>query len=203
MTTTDRSIASEEQIEHAITKHRNLKFDDKFEPRGMINDLKPGEGVFVPYLWPHWVRTKDTYSISLAITWKTPAVKRRNDIYQANSMLRDRGFPQKAPGVQPGMDAIKLGAFRTLQFLRRPAAQVRRRSQDRSPDRPGQGCQLLLPRQGQAQQIGMLATPARTLRRPGQPGRYFCCPMIGRQHRRSLRHGGEPIWRHATGTASA
>ena len=116
----DRSIASEDQIEHAITKHRNLKFDESYEARGMHNRLLPGEGVFVPYIWPHWVRTIDTYSISLAITWKTPAVKRRNDLYVANSMLRDRGFPQRAPGMSPGWDAIKLGVFRAAAAIAAP-----------------------------------------------------------------------------------
>ena len=116
----DRSIATEDQIEHAITKHRNLKFDESFEARGMHNRLLPGEGVFVPYIWPHWVRTSDTYSISVAITWKTAVVKRRNDLYVANSMLRDRGFPQKAPGTSPGWDAVKLGAFRVMAGIAAP-----------------------------------------------------------------------------------
>jgi len=116
----DRSIASEDQIEHAITKHRNLKFDEAHAAKGVVNELKPGEGVFVPYIWPHWVKTKDTYSISLAITWKTPEVKRRNNLYVANSMLRDRGFPQKAPGVSPGFDGLKVAAVQALALLAAP-----------------------------------------------------------------------------------
>ena len=119
----DRSIASEDQIEHAITKHRNLKFDDAYAARGTVNELKPGEGVFVPYIWPHWVKTKDTYSISLAITWKTPEVKRRNNLYVANSMLRDRGFPQRAPGVSPGLDRIKVAAVQAMALLAAPLRQ--------------------------------------------------------------------------------
>jgi len=116
----DHSIASEDQIEHCITKHRNLKFDDSYVAREMYNDLKPGEGVFVPYLWPHWVKTKDSYSISVAITWKTATVKRRNDLYVFNAMLRDRGMAQKAPGVQPALDAVKLAAFRTVNAVITP-----------------------------------------------------------------------------------
>ena len=117
---TDHSIAGEDQIEHAITKHRNLKYDERFLARGVVNELKPGEGVFVPYIWPHWVKTKDTYSISVAITWKTAEVKRRNDLYVANSMLRDRGFPQKAPGANPALDAAKLGVFRVAAAIAAP-----------------------------------------------------------------------------------
>lgn len=116
----DRSIAGEDEIEHAITKHRNLKFDEAYAAKGNINELKPGEGVFVPYIWPHWVRTKDSYSISLAITWKTPEVKRRNNLYLANSMLRGRGFPQQAPGVNPGFDALKVAAVQAMALAAAP-----------------------------------------------------------------------------------
>lgn len=119
----DRSIASEDQIEHAITKHRNLKFDDAYAARGTVHDLKPGEGVFVPYIWPHWVKTKSTYSISLAITWKTPEVKRRNNLYLANSMLRDRGFPQQAPGLSPVLDGLKVAAVQAMAIAAAPLRQ--------------------------------------------------------------------------------
>lgn len=116
----DRSIASEAEIEHAVAKHRNLKFDDRFEAKAMHNHLDPGEGVFVPYQWPHWVRTFDTYSISLAITWKTAFVSRRNDLFVFNSMLRDRGFPQAAPGARPVFDAAKLALFRSVTAIVAP-----------------------------------------------------------------------------------
>lgn len=116
----DRGIADEDMIEHAITKHRNIKYAESFEPRAMHNKLKPGEGVFVPYLWPHWVKTFDSYSISVAITWKTRDVNRRNDLYQINSMLRDRGLRQAAPGVRPLADAAKLAVFRSIKFFVEP-----------------------------------------------------------------------------------
>jgi hypothetical protein len=116
----DKSIASDDQVEHAITKHRNLKFDESYEARGMHNHLLSGEGVFVPYCWPHYVKTCETYSISVAITWKTRAVKRRNDLFVMNGMLRDRGFPQKAPGANPAADAVKLAAFRTINAVIAP-----------------------------------------------------------------------------------
>jgi hypothetical protein len=116
----DRGIATEAQIEHAITKHRNLKFEDRYEAKGMHNHLEPGEGVFVPYCWPHYIKTFETYSISVAITWKTAAVKRRNDLFVVNAMLRDRGMPQPAPGTQPVRDAIKLALFRTSNAIIAP-----------------------------------------------------------------------------------
>jgi hypothetical protein len=116
----DRSIANDDQIEHAITKHRNIKFEERYEAKGMHNHLEPGEGVFVPYCWPHYIKTFDTYSISVAITWKTAAVKRRNDLFVVNGMLRDRGMPQPAPGTQPMRDAAKLAVFRTVNAVVAP-----------------------------------------------------------------------------------
>jgi hypothetical protein len=32
--------------------------------------MDAGDGCFVPYLWPHWVRTGESYSISMAMTWE-------------------------------------------------------------------------------------------------------------------------------------
>jgi hypothetical protein len=79
------------------------------------HQLFPGDGVFVPYQWPHWVRTAGSHSISLAITWKTKAVRRRNDLYVFNSMLRGMGLPQAAPDAHPALDALKLAMLRTVQ----------------------------------------------------------------------------------------
>ncbi len=111
----DRSIASEETIEHSIAKHRNVSYDKAFDAKCMAYRLLPGDGVFVPYQWPHWVRTADHHSISLAITWKTREVRKRNDILVFNSMLRGLGLPQRPPGRRPALDFAKLAVFRTVQ----------------------------------------------------------------------------------------
>ncbi|MBX3520627.1 MAG: cupin-like domain-containing protein [Xanthobacteraceae bacterium] len=111
----DHSIASVEELESSATKHRNIKYDPKFDAKGVKHHLFPGDGVFVPYQWPHWVRTADSHSISLAITWKTKAVRRRNDLYVFNSFLRGMGLPQAAPEAHPALDALKLAMMRTVQ----------------------------------------------------------------------------------------
>jgi hypothetical protein len=66
------------------------------------------------------VRTADTYSISLAITWKTREVRRLNDLHFFNSMLRGVGLPQKPPGTQTVRDALKLAFYRTVITAIRP-----------------------------------------------------------------------------------
>ena len=119
----DHSIASDDAIEHVIAKHRNLPYDAKFDEKGKRYQLFGGDGVFVPYTWPHWVKTADEYSISMAITWKTSAVRRQNDLYVTNSMLRSLGLPQPAPGKVPALDAIKLALFRTAAAIVAPFRQ--------------------------------------------------------------------------------
>lgn len=119
----DRSIASDDEIERSMTKHRNIAFDEAFRPRGIEFHMNGGDGCYVPYQWPHWVRTAGSHSISMAITWKTVAVRRNNDLHFCNSMLRGLGFPQKAPGASPAFDAVKLAIYRagiaTIQPLRK------------------------------------------------------------------------------------
>jgi len=66
------------------------------------------------------VRTADSYSISMAITWKTSEVRRLNDLHFFNSMLRDIGLPQQPPGRHPMRDTFKLAFYRTVTTAIRP-----------------------------------------------------------------------------------
>jgi hypothetical protein len=116
----DGSVAPYEAVEHSITQHRNLKYDPAFDARSTCYRLLPGDGVFIPYLLPHWVRTSDSYSISLAITWKTKEVIRNNDLLVCNSMLRRIGFPQSAPGRHPMLDRAKSGSLATARSIVEP-----------------------------------------------------------------------------------
>jgi hypothetical protein len=116
----DGSIADNAQVEYSTTKHRNLPYNDNFKPRGVEYHLVDGDGCYVPYQWPHWVKTAGSYSISMAITWKTAEVRRLNDLHVFNSMLRGLGLPQSTPGQNPGWDAVKLAVFRTGRSIVEP-----------------------------------------------------------------------------------
>ena len=109
----DRAIVPDDEIERSMTKHRNLTYRPEFADRGHEFHMHGGDGCYIPYQWPHWVRTANEFSISLAITWKTKEVRRLNDLHFLNSMLRGIGFPQKPPGQRPAFDAMKLAVFRT------------------------------------------------------------------------------------------
>lgn len=113
----DGSVVSDDAIEHSLTKHRNVSYSPDFEKKSVCYSLKDGDGVFVPYLWPHWVRTGSQYSISMAVTWKTKAVMRKNDVFVVNSLLRRFGMPQAAPGRNPALDMVKLALFRSVKAV--------------------------------------------------------------------------------------
>jgi hypothetical protein len=119
----DGFIANEEQVEYSTVKHRNVPYNDSFKPRGIEFHLVGGDGCYVPYQWPHWVRTAGTHSISMAITWKTEEVRRLNDLHRFNAMLRGIGFPQAAPGTHVAWDAAKLAVWRTAAAVVEPLRQ--------------------------------------------------------------------------------
>jgi hypothetical protein len=119
----DRSIANDDEIERSMTKHRNLRYDAAFDKKSVSYRMFGGDGCYVPYQWPHWVRTAGEYSISLAVTWKTATVRRNNDLHFFNSMLRGIGLPQPAPGKHPTYDALKLSFYRAGLAAIRPLRQ--------------------------------------------------------------------------------
>lgn len=104
----DRTLISEEDMEISPSKHRNQKYEAWYEERATVHALKPGDALHMPYMIPHWVSTGESYSISMAMTWKTPEVLRLNKIRLMNGTLRRFGLPQKPPGASPAMDAIKV-----------------------------------------------------------------------------------------------
>jgi len=119
----DCKLVDEESMEISPAVHRNRKYEAWFEERGTLHTLKPGDAVHMPYTMPHWVSTGERYSISMAMTWKTPEVLRLNKLRLMNGTLRHYGLPQAAPGVRPMWDAAKVMlhdvAKATLAPLRR------------------------------------------------------------------------------------
>jgi hypothetical protein len=116
----DRSIASDDMLEDVVVKHRNMPYQPHYDEKAVHYDLQPGDGIFVPYQWPHYIKTSETYSISLSITWKSRDVRRRNDITVVNSMMRKMGLPQRAPGAHPMFDTIKWAGLRSVMAIVEP-----------------------------------------------------------------------------------
>ncbi len=122
----DRSLVSDEALEIDHNRHRNLHYEESFEERATVFRMNPGDGVFVPYLAPHWVRTGDDYCVSIAVTWRTPEVLRQNKIRFADAMLRKVGLPQPGPGRSRVLDAVKVAAVDTAEMIATPLRQSER-----------------------------------------------------------------------------
>ena len=113
----DRTLLSEEDLEISPSRHRNRHYEEWFEQRATLHTLKPGDAVHMPYMIPHWVSTGNSYSISMAMTWKTPEVRRLNKIRLMNGTLRRFGMPQRPPGASPTMDAAKVFAHDAARLV--------------------------------------------------------------------------------------
>jgi len=126
----DRSLVSEADLEISPGKHRNLPYREDFESHATVFRFEPGDGLFLPYTWPHWVRTGADWTISMAITWKSPADIRMNRLYFANAFLRKLGLPQPVPGRWKILDGAKIAAMASARAivdpLRRSEAMRRR-----------------------------------------------------------------------------
>ena len=116
----DRSLVGEADLEIHPGKHRNLRYRDFFEARARVFDMKPGDGLFLPYTWPHWVRTGKTYAVSMAVTWKSKHDVRLNSLYFVNAMMRKIGWAQPAPGRHPWFDGVKVAAYSTARAIVSP-----------------------------------------------------------------------------------
>ena len=104
-------------MEISPSKHRNQHYEPSYEARAEVFAMKEGDAVHLPYLWPHWVRTGGRYSVSMAMTWKTPEVNRLNKIRLMNGTLRHFGLPQKPPGASPAMDGVKVAAHDAMRAV--------------------------------------------------------------------------------------
>ena len=139
----DRSIVSGDEIERSMTKHRNLKYDESFAPRGQEFHLFAGDGCYVPYQWPHWVRTAGSFSISMAITWKTREV-RRNERPALLQFHAARHRPAAAAARKPaGARYAQAGVLSHRHDRHQAAARLHGDAPCAAADRAGKTRELL------------------------------------------------------------
>jgi hypothetical protein len=88
--------------------HRNL---EALPSEGETFRLEPGGGVYVPSFMPHWVQNGPAASISLSITFRTPASLRAERVHQVNARLRRMKLSPKPPGSGERRDRAKELAY--------------------------------------------------------------------------------------------
>lgn len=86
-------------------------------------DLGPGDGIYVPPHDPHWVKNGPETSISLSVTFYTPATQVAADANAINHRLRKLRISPTPVGEHPSTDRAKSKAVHTA---RRAMSIVRR-----------------------------------------------------------------------------
>ena len=79
----DHAIVSDRQLQDfAAGAHRNLPFEETFAERGEWFDFSAGEGVYIPFLAPHWVKNTGSVSISFSISFETARTRQKLSTYR-------------------------------------------------------------------------------------------------------------------------
>ena len=95
--------------------HRNVDW----EPADPIAfDLTPGDGVYVHPHAPHWVQNGDEVSVSLSITFATPASQETRQVHSMNARLRRLGLSPTPPGRRPRLDRGKAAGLKAMGRVR-------------------------------------------------------------------------------------
>jgi Cupin-like domain len=116
----DRSVLSETTLERYFSDiERQIAFKEEYQRKASIFELTPGTGLHFPVVAPHWVRNGDEVSVSLSVTFRTPASERRRIVYCANADLRRRGLNPRPPGASAFRDLAKFYAFRAQRGIKR------------------------------------------------------------------------------------
>ncbi|PYN34915.1 MAG: transcription factor [Candidatus Rokuibacteriota bacterium] len=116
----DRAILSERELEKFYARgHRNLVFDDVNQGKAQVFELTPGDGLYFPVSWPHWVKNGPQVSVSFSITFRTASSDRREILYHVNERLGRLGIRLPPVGRSGLADGAKYHAFRTLARARR------------------------------------------------------------------------------------
>lgn len=111
------SQAEQELLERYYSGgHRNLEWRPE---EATTFRLDPGQGIYVPVHAPHYVRNGDSVSVSLSITWYTPALRRNARVHSLNARLRKLGVSPAGPGQRAAADQAKAGAVRALAAAKR------------------------------------------------------------------------------------
>jgi len=98
---------------------RNLPWRDEFAARGREIHIAPGEGIYVPILAPHWVKTHGEVSVSLSLTWRSEWSFHQEDAHRFNSRLRRLGLKPAPPRPFPRGNLAKSVAQRALRRVER------------------------------------------------------------------------------------
>jgi hypothetical protein len=129
----DARTAQQELDRYYDGGHRNL---EAVPSEGTTFRLRPGEGVYVPSFFPHWVQNGDEASVSLSITFRTRVSERAERVNAVNARFRRLRLSPRPPGTSEKGDRAKEVAYVTLFGWPSRLGRVRRHLRGRLGSRP-------------------------------------------------------------------
>jgi hypothetical protein len=116
----DRTLTSHEELERYYDGDPNgAVFKESRQPEARLYDLRPGCGVHIPSMAPHWAQNRERPSIALSINFDLRSVGRLGRIYHFNCKLRRHGIRPRPPGTSAWRDSLKLAALSGLGAAQR------------------------------------------------------------------------------------
>ena len=114
----DRLVVTERDLEKFFAgAHRNLNYEESFEPRATAWRLRPGDALHLPVAAPHWVQNGDAVSISFSCTFRSALSARLAGAYAMNFRLRRLGLRPAPVGRSLRRDRLKHVCARVLHRL--------------------------------------------------------------------------------------
>jgi len=128
----DDVVMRPEQRDHLFSFDPDARpaWHDGLPARARVFELEPGLGVHHPFIAPHLVTTGPNFSISLAITYRTPGSDVMSDAHAFNDRLRPYGLGRIPVGSHPAVDVAKACALRGLRAARQTLQRMQRRAKD-------------------------------------------------------------------------
>ena len=120
----DTSVLSAEDLEKYWTGSLpKIEYPETLPHGHWKYRLMPGNGVFNPATFPHWLQNGPEVSVSVSINFK-----RRHDAtigaHRANKYLRKMGLEPTAPGNSPQLDRVKEATFGRIYQVAEGAAKM-------------------------------------------------------------------------------
>jgi hypothetical protein len=110
-----REALTEQHFEkHYVSWERRMELSQKMQEKAQDILLKPNDALHVPINFPHFVRNDNQVSISVSVTFQTPAARRRELVYKVNGRMRKLGLHPTPYGHNPWNDNCKIALYQTL-----------------------------------------------------------------------------------------
>jgi len=114
----DREVCSEDENEffHSQSSLQKTVYKESLQPKARTFELKPGDGLYMPFSAPHWVQNGPETSVSFSVTYATEDTVALEHTYKMNALLRKVGLAPKPVGSSG--DVVKRHAWRLVRQAR-------------------------------------------------------------------------------------